>query len=127
MTKEEVIELLKPFKTQLRLYENSNIPTIILKDIIDKIEIQYDIKPQYLTLREYLKKHSCGAYHHFIFEIDINWSKIKIDVINDEDFERYYNGRFLDMYNVINDEKKSNGGNCENYDCKHYLTLEAIK
>jgi hypothetical protein len=127
MSKEEVIELLKPFKTQLRLYENSNIPTIVLKDIIDKIEIQYDIKPQYPTLREYLKKHSCGAYHTFIFEIDINFTPTKVSVIDDADFEHYYNPRFLGMYYVVNDEKKSNGGNCENYDCKHYLTLEAIK
>ena len=127
MTKEEVIELLKPFKTQLRLYENSNIPTFILKDIIDKIEIQYDIKPKYLTLREYLKKYSCGAYHNFIFDINYDGQSIKVNVISIDDFLRYFNVKILDIYYVVKDEKKDNGAGCDQYQCDHYLTLEAIK
>ncbi len=126
MTKDEVIELLKPFKDLLENHNNYYLKENLEK-VINDLEIKYEIRPKYQTLREYLKENSCGAYHHFIFEIEINWVKTKINVISDDDFERFYNGRFLDMYNVINDEKKSNGNNCENYDCKHYLTLEAIK
>ena len=125
MSKEEVIELLKPFKDYLN---NTYVITRSgLKDIIDKIEIQYEIKPKYLTLREYLEKNSCGAYHSFIFDIKYDSQSIKVNVVSTKEFSRYFNESFLDIYYVVKDDKKDNGAGCDQYQCDHYLTLEAIK
>lgn len=86
---------------------------------INQLKDHYGIKEKYLTLREYLKKHSCGAYHNFIFKIE----GIDVDVMGIEQFERYYNSSLLDKYFVLKDNRKEFGSNCENYNCEHYLEL----
>ena len=75
------------------------------------------------TLREYISKHSFGAYHDFIFTVN----RIKVNVIGVEEFERDLNKDLLDRYYVIKDTREEHGDNCCNYDVKHYLTLEEIK
>lgn len=75
------------------------------------------------TLREYLILKSCGAYHHFTFIIGTH----VVDVIGVEDFCAYYRSELLDQYKVIEDKTESNNGNCETYQCNHYLTIEKIK
>lgn len=76
-----------------------------------------------LTLREYISKNSFGAYHDFIFTI----CGVSVKVIGIEEFERVFNKDLLEQYLVIDDNRVSHGDNCENYECKHYLTLEKIK
>ena len=87
---------------------------------IEEIKKKYGITEKYLTLREYLNKHACGAYHDFHFKIDGN---ISVKVCGASDFERIYNPKILDGYYVVKDETESFGSNCENYSCRHHLTL----
>lgn len=117
----EILKILKPFEEFYKENKYFNGMDKLGKKIKDTKE-KYGIKEQYQTLREYLKKHSCGAYHQFIFEID----KIKIDVLDDHDFERMFNTKLLDKYFVVNDRTEDNGGDCTNYNCKHFLTIEEI-
>lgn len=91
-----------------------------LEEVMKKINREYKLIPQYDTLKEYLGEHANGAYHKFIFYID----SIKMSCINIEDFRRYYNFTLLDRYVVVEDKQKDNGGNCENYECVHNLTLK---
>lgn len=79
-------------------------------------------KSKYMTLREYIEEHENGAYHTFVFDI----GGIHIRVISVWDFEKYYNKELLDRFNVVADNEKSYGDNCENYSCEHNLTLEMI-
>lgn len=118
----EVLQILEPF-VELTNQCGSNAIRAQVKAIISATLEKYGIKEQYLTLREYLKKHSIGAYHHFIFNIN----NVCINVIDDEDFETTYKSELLDQYYVINDTRESFGGNCENYECRHNLKLEEIE
>ena len=90
---------------------------------INRIKKFFGIKEKYLTLREHINEHSCGAYHSFIFEIN----GIRFKTMDVSEFKRYYNPELLDKYFVINDKAESNGGNCENYHCEHYLELAQIE
>lgn len=118
----EVLQILEPF-IKLANQCGSNAIRVQVKAIISATLEKYGIKEQYLTLREYLNKHSIGAYHHFIFNIN----NVCINVIDDEDFETTYKSELLDQYYVINDTRESFGGNCENYECRHNLELEEIE
>lgn len=77
---------------------------------------------KYMTLREYIEEHENGAYHTFVFNV----GGINVRVININEFEMYYNKDLLDRFNVVADNEKSYGDNCENYSCEHNLTLEMI-
>ena len=93
------------------------------KDEINQIMKDYGIKEPYLTLREYIMAHCHGAYHTFHFmlhryEISINTLG---DMLTDEWCSLY---PLTDKYYVVNDKRRERGGNCENYHCDHYLTLE---
>ena len=115
----EVLKILEPFKEFYK--ENKYFNGIdTLGEIISKTKEKYKIKEQYQTLREYLKEHSCGAYHTFLFEIN----HIKIDVTGIWEFENMYNSKLLDKYYVVDDMMISNGGDCTNYNCEHHLTIE---
>ena len=73
-TKEQefVIELLKPFD-ELTYKNRYSCDVKDLRKVINDIKEKYNVKPKYLTLRQYLTKHSHGAYHDFIFKIDDVW------------------------------------------------------
>ena len=75
---------------------------------------------EYPTLREYIDKHSRGAYHRFVFYIHTYC----IDVISTFDFERIYNKDILDTFYVIDDKQESIGNDCTNYECTHHLVLK---
>ena len=66
---QQIIEILKPLK-ELLLNSDSWLKKADIKKVITQIEDTYNIKPLLLTLREYLEKHSIGAYHNFIFKIN---------------------------------------------------------
>ena len=94
-----------------------------IKQEIEQIKKEYDIKEPYFTLREYINIKCCGTYHTFYFIL--NGIEIFIDNIGDMLTDEYCSLYPLTAkYYVVNDEQKDNGGNCENYHCDHYLTLE---
>ena len=90
---------------------------------IEKIKKDFGIKPPYLTLRDYININYVGSYHTFWFFI--NGQEIVINNLGD-----FLNDKWCHLftetnkYYVVKDERKDNGGNCENYHCDHYLTLE---
>jgi len=89
---------------------------------VQEIKKIYGIEEKYLTIREYMNKHSCGAYHRFYFKID----GLQVSNICDvSDFERFYNANLLDKYYVLKDRRQEFGSNCENYCCEHYLEIVA--
>jgi len=122
-TKEQelIIEVIDKFCDRLSsiLFDNQMSELFSIKQ---KLYAEYKIKNKYLTLRKYLEKYSCGAYHRFFFEID-NGRIFINDITSVLDFERTYNSRWLDKYYVIDDKKETFGDNCENYQCNHYLKL----
>ena len=81
---------------------------------------------KYLTLREFLKQHQAGAYHTFDFVMPYYNNKIPVSVDGIWEFEKIYQPNLLDMFYVISDSAKDNGGNCENYHCTHKLELKMI-
>lgn len=81
---------------------------------------------KYPTLREFLKQHQAGAYHTFEFVMPYYNNKIPVSVDGIWDFEKIYQHGLLDMFYVISDNAKDNGGNCENYHCTHKLELKMI-
>lgn len=87
---------------------------------VKRIKRENGLLPKYQTLREYISDHTCGSYHHFVFYL----SSIKVNVCSVWDFEYYYQPHFLDDYVVIKDEKSDNGGNVEQYEATHELTIE---
>ena len=113
-----VNEVFEEVEKSQRLYDYEKRTIFGIKQ---KIYDKYGIKEKYQTLREYLKQHSCGAYHHFIF--DLSNGDLHVNVIGIEEFERLYNKSLLDKYYVLNDLTSSNGGNCENYQGVHRLEL----
>jgi len=119
----EIIEILEPF-WELIKYKLMNTGDIQeVKQVVKRIEKKYGIQHKYQTIREYMNEHACGAYHRFIFKI----GKIEVDVIDVSDFELYYNSKWLDRFFVTEDVQKNNGGNCENYECKHYLKIAEVE
>ena len=76
---------------------------------------KYGIIKRYLTLREYIKQISYGAYHRFYFTI----GEIYVNGISTiEKYRQYYREKWLDMYYVTEDERKRNSEITE-----HHLTL----
>lgn len=91
--------------------------------VIEAIKEKYGIKPPYLTLRQYIKHSSLGAYHTFKFKLC--GREVCIDSINDMLSDEYCDLYIHTKdYYVIEDKQVDNGGNCENYHCDHYLVLE---
>ena len=116
-----VLEVLKEVD---KLFKPSDIEYDFIKAEyfakIQKIKKTFGIQEKYLTLRQYINKKGCGAYHRFYFSIKgLNVSNI-CDV---DDFEQLYNPSLLDQYYVLKDTTKEFGSNCENYCCDHYLEL----
>lgn len=90
---------------------------------IEQIRKDYNIKEPYLTLRQYIRQESHGAYHTFHFSL--NNKQISINTIGDmltDDWCSLY--PLTEKFYVIGDRTNSQGGNCENYHCDHNLTLE---
>ena len=114
-----VLEVINDFAKEFQADYNYDFQRKNWHSRISKIKEKYGIKDQFLTLREYLSKHSSGAYHHFIFKI----YPLRIDTIGVQEFERYYNPKLLDEYFVINDRTTDNNGNCETYQATHYLEI----
>lgn len=109
----EIIARLNPC-----MHKNSNT-----KELIDAIKKEYGIEPPYLTLRDYVSQNGCGAYHTFHFTL--NDKKISIsgwwEMLTDELCVLF---PLTAQFYVVEDERKDNGGDCENYSCDHYLKLE---
>lgn len=96
-----------------------------LGKLIKEIRNEYKIEDPYLTLRDYIRYHSRGAYHTFHFtlnNVEINIDDL-LDMLTDELSPLY---PLTKNYYVIEDIKEDNNGNVENYHCDHYLKL-AIK
>ena len=88
---------------------------------IKHIKEDYGIKEPYLTLREYINKYCHGAYHTFHFILDNK--EISIDTIGDMLTDEWCSLYPLtNKYYVADDNQKTQGANCENYHCDHYLT-----
>lgn len=119
----EIIEILEPFweLIKYKLMNRGDIQEV--KQVVKNIEKKYGIQRKYQTLREYMNEHAIGAYHSFIFKI----GKVEVNVIGVSDFELYYNSKWLDRFFVIEDIQNDNGGNCENYECKHYLKIAEVE
>lgn len=93
------------------------------KTEMEQIKKKYHIEDPYLTVRQYISKYSCGAYHTFHFTIDGEQIYVDdlIDMLTDEYCHLFAK---TSKYYVINDKRKDNGGDVETYHCDHYLTLE---
>lgn len=94
-----------------------------VQETIKALKKEFDIKEKLPTLREYMDKHSCGAYHRFIFKLPHIGD---VCVMDNFDFKCYYNPTFLDKYYVVFDRQIDNGGDCTSYECKHFLKLEEV-
>ena len=108
----EILEdVIKEYKPDVRYdFERAK-----LTNLKSKIFAKYGIQEKFLTLREFIKKHEYGAYHHFFFTL---CDDIKIDVIGIDEYLRYYVSEWLDYYYVISYEKKDRGEGSD-----YYLTL----
>jgi hypothetical protein len=107
----------------LRLYGVRSLITDMNK-CLNELKKKYDLKPKFPTLRQYINEHSSGSYHRFNFSIG---GVLGANVIDCEEFERYFNPALLDKYVVVDDKQSDNGGDCENYECNHYLVIKEIE
>jgi hypothetical protein len=125
-TAKEIIEYLEEKLKDMDSNKYISVLTIkaLVKHYLNELKKKYDVKTKYPTLREYINDHSSGAYHSFNFDIG---RTLSANVIDCEEFERYFNPALLDKYVVVGDNKKDNGGNCENYECNHYLVIKEIE
>ena len=132
LKKETAKEIIEYLEEKLKDIEtNRDFRRYSVRNLIESMEQhlnvlkkKYDLKPKYPTLREYINEHSSGAYHRFNFSIG---GVLGANVIDCEEFERYFNPALLDKYVVVGDNKKDNGGDCENYECNHYLVIKEIE
>lgn len=85
-----------------------------------KLKRKYGLLPKYPTLREYISDNEAGAYHYFIFKI----MGVPVEVDGIFEFELVFKSNLLDEYVVTNDDKSCNGAGCDQYECRHYLTIE---
>lgn len=103
---------------QYRSAQNASI-----QEEMEKIKKDFGIEPPYLTLRQYIETNCSGSYHTF-------WFIIKGQEINVTDLGGFLTDEYCHLfaetnkYYVVQDESIGNGGDCENYHCDHYLTLE---
>lgn len=95
-----------------------------LNKLCEKIKGEYNIKPPYLTLRDYLTTYGDGtSYHTFHFKIlDKKILVFGLGSFLDDDLCILY--PLTKQYYVVEDIKDDNGGDCETYHCDHYLQLE---
>ena len=82
------------------------------------------IKDPYLTLRKYVEEHSFGSYHRFYCKLPIENAVVDASFQDIGTFIYSYGESHLDRFYVVDDKQESNGGDCTNYQCNHYLTLE---
>jgi hypothetical protein len=127
--KETAKEIIEYLEEKLKdMDSNRYISAVTIKSLVNhylnELKKKYDVKTKFPTLREYINEHSSGAYHSFNFDIG---RTLSANVIDCEEFERYFNPALLDKYVVVGDNKKDNGGNCENYECNHYLVIKEIE
>lgn len=132
LKKETAKEIIDYLEEKLKDIENNrDFRRYSVRNLIETMEQhlnvlkkKYDLKPKYPTLREYINEHSSGAYHSFNFDIG---RTLSANVIDCKEFERYFNPALLDKYVVVGDNQKDNGGDCENYECNHYLVIKEIE
>lgn len=129
MTDEEKKQIIEQVLTEVKnfIFEDDNgkiwRATVYEQDfnkLVKKIKRENGLLPKYQTLREYINDNSSGSYHQFVFYL----GNIKVNVCDVWDFEHYYQPHFLDDYVVIKDDKSDNGGNVEQYEATHELTIE---
>lgn len=92
-------------------------------NVIDTIHKKYQFPKRYLTLRNYINSRETGSYHTFHFFLD----GIELCMTNLGGFmteEHCHLFKYVDKFYVIDDKQIDNGGDCTNYHCDHYLTLE---
>lgn len=106
---ELVLGVLKKLENEIYTDYHVSFSKNELRKKIDKVKESYGIKEKHLTLREYLAKHSCGAYNTFTFRIDT----LSIKVCNVIDFEKYYISSLLDKYYVVSENVISRYGGSE--------------
>ena len=116
---EEIRSLLEDMKKSCSLNYINNT----LFNIVETYEEKYDLVEPKPTLRQYMDRKACGAYHHFYFDINSN----KFNVTGSNDFIQYGNAKLLDMFLVVDDAMRDNGAGCDQYVCNHHLTIERIK
>jgi uncharacterized protein Usg len=132
LKKETAKEIIEYLEEKLKdIEEHRGLRLYSVRDFIkatahylDELKKKYDLKPKYPTLREYINEHSSGSYHSFNFDIG---RTLSANVIDCDEFERYFNPALLDKYVVVGDNQKDNGGDCENYECNHYLVIKEIE
>lgn len=125
-----LVKLVRGEKTHYYEFDNLSQAESYCKvvKLVAECTIYAEVKKydKYPTLREFLKQHQAGAYHTFDFVMPYYNNKIPVSVDGIWDFERIYQPNLLDMFYVISDNAKDNGGNCENYHCTHKLELKMI-
>lgn len=132
LKKETAKEIIEYLEEKLKdIEKNRDFRRYSVRNLVESMEQhlnvlkkKYELKPKYPTLREYINEHSSGAYHSFNFDIG---RTLSANVIDCEEFERYFNPALLDKYVVVGDNQKDNGGDCENYECNHYLVIKEIE
>jgi len=100
-----------------------HIPASRVSNAFKDVKSFYHIPDPLLTLRDYILAKGYGAYHTFHF--NLNGKDISVSCIDEfltDDLCAYY--AFTKNYYVTRDQQKDNEGDCENYHCDHYLTLE---
>lgn len=113
-----VMEIIGRLIPHLSRYENKGA-----FNEIEEIKKDFGIKPPHLTLRQYIETNCSGSYHTFWFTI--NGQEIGVADLGGFLTDKYCHlFAETNKYYVVKDDSKGNGGDCENYHCNHYLTLE---
>ena len=113
-----VMEIIGRLTPHLSKYENKSA----FKEI-EEIKKDFGILPPYLTLRQYIEANCSGSYHTFWFII--NGQEIVVSDLGGFLTDEYCHlFAETNKYYVVQDKSIGNGGDCENYHCDHYLTLE---
>lgn len=102
----------------LNVHSDRNRHNHILRKLFEEAMKELD-KRRMGSLRDYIHAKSFGAYHHFLFTI----GTLQIDICSTEEFDAVFQPKLLDEYYVIKDDKTENGGNCENYQAIHRLSI----
>lgn len=116
------------WKLMLDIFEIMYLSHLILtdkekEDVAERIRKKYNIPKPIPTLRQFLDSNECGSYHTFHFRLkgtDISVNGIGGFLQNDI----CHLFKYIDKFYVVKDERRDNAGDCTNYHCDHYLTLE---